>query len=216
MKKVLVGCLIFLVVAVVLAAVGGYYFIYRPARSYIASFQQIGDVREIEGGITNKTPFSAPEGGLLTEAQVNRFLEAAGQIHARLGARAQQLKAKYDEMEIGREGRSDASFSEALGAFKDFVEFFVDGKRAQVDALNKAGFSLDEYNWVKEQVYASAGLLLSQIDLTELGRAASGEPPDLEPKQSDIGGEIPEQNRSLVAPHVEKLKEYLAFGFFGL
>ncbi|MFB3852283.1 MAG: hypothetical protein ACE148_00500 [Vicinamibacterales bacterium] len=216
MKKVLVGCLIVLVVAAVLAAVGGYYFIYRPARSYIASFQQIGDIPEIEAGITNKQPFTEPNGGLLSEGQVARYLRAAGRINDRLGARAGELKARYDRMQLGREGRSDAALSQVLGAFRDLVEFFVEGKRAQVDALNEAGFSLDEYNWVKEHVYAAAGVALSQIDVTELSRAASGETPDLEPRLTGTGEEVPQQNRSLVAPHVEKLREFLAFGFFGL
>jgi len=217
MKKVLVGCLGVILLVVVAAGIGGYYFIYRPARTYLASFQQLGEIPQIERQVKNQAPFSAPESGELTSAQVDGFMSVAGQIQARLGGRADELKAKYDEFDRARQGEGgDASVSQVLGAFRDLASFFVEGKRAQVEALNQVGFSLDEYTWVKERVFAAAGMVLTQIDVTELSRAAGGEVPDLDAKRTELDEEVPEQNRALVQPHIAKLREYLTLGFFGL
>lgn len=217
MKKVLLGCLVVVVLAVALLAVGGYYFVYRPAKSYVASFQQLGEVDEIESRVTNRTVFAVPDNGELTGEQVERFMEVAGQIQERLGARAKQLKEKYDSIHEGAGGDdARASIAAVMTSLKDLVEFFVEGKRAQVDALNALGFSLDEYKWVKERVFQAAGVVLTEIDLTALGSAGEGGMPDLDVRRSTADEEVPEKNRALVEPYVEKIREYLPLGFFGL
>ncbi len=218
MKKVLVGCLVVLALAVVLLAVGGYYFVYRPAKSYMASFQQLAEVEELESRVTNKTVFVVPDNGELTGDQVERFMEVAGRIQEQLGTRARQLKEKYDSIQEGV-GGDDArrSLVAAMASLRDLVDFFVEGKRAQVDALNALGFSLDEYEWVREQVFAAAGVVLTEIDLSALRNVGEGGMPDLEPRRSTPDEEaVPERNRALVKPYMEKIREYLPLGFFGL
>jgi hypothetical protein len=91
----------------------------------------------------------------------------------------------------------------------------VDGKRAQVAALNDTGFSLEEYSWVRQQVYAAAGLALAQMDLRDIANAAQSGEREI-PVEKTEAGDVPERNRELVKPYADKLREWLAFGFFGL
>lgn len=44
----------------------------------------------------------------------------------------------------------------------------LEAKRAQVEALNAVGFSKSEYEWVRNQLYAAAGVDLAQLDLEGL------------------------------------------------
>jgi hypothetical protein len=142
-------------------------------------------------------------------------------MQARLGARSTELKAKYDQLDKARkgEGRSP-SLTEVLGALKDLSGVIVEGKRAQVDALNQAGFSLEEYTWVRGQVYSAAGLTLAQLNLKDLDfqkiaeAAKSGSEAPMEKATTDQ--EVPERNKELVKPYAAKLQEWMALAFFGL
>jgi hypothetical protein len=130
-----------------------------------------------------------------------------------LGPRFAELKTKYDSLDrLQKQEHRDPTFAEAMGAVKDLVAVFVVAKRAQVEALNKAGFSLDEYRWVRSQVYGAAGLPVSQMDLARLAEAA---------KQGRTnvltGNAVPEQNRALVKPYLDRLqREWVSLAFFGL
>ena len=44
----------------------------------------------------------------------------------------------------------------------------MDGKRAQVEALNQANLSVDEYRWVRGRAYAAIGLPVMDIDVGKL------------------------------------------------
>jgi hypothetical protein len=217
MKKLAIGCLAVLLVVLVVGGTLGYYFIIRPAGSYIASFRQLAEVADIEKQVSNTRPFSPPASGELSEQMVTRFVAVQERMSSDLGGRFDELKDKYEQIERrhGAAGR-EASVSEKLEALKDLATIVVDAKKAQVAALNAANFSIAEYDWVRSQVYGAAGLALSGIDLKELSRMAT-ERGSAEIDRAALAlSEIPERNRDLVQPYVARLQEWAALAFFGL
>jgi len=218
MKKVAIGCLVVAAVLVVVLGVGAY-LIYRAASPYIAGVAQLAEIPELEKAVANTSAFSAPEGDLLTEQMVSRFAAVQEAMQAHLGPRLADLKAKAEAFDrMAKEHDRKASPAEALAALSGLATLLVEGKRAQVEALNKAGFSHDEYRWVRERVYEAAGIALSELNLSdpqalaEAARNSGG----LVREVTKSGAEAPARNKELVAPYVEKLKEWLALGLVGL
>src|SRR5215467_6229607 len=62
MKKLAIGCAVFVVLCVVGGAAGSY-FVYHKVRSTISGFLQLGEVPTIERSVRNKTPYAPPASG---------------------------------------------------------------------------------------------------------------------------------------------------------
>jgi hypothetical protein len=213
-KKLGIGCLVVLVLFLVLGAVAAY-FVYdrlvQPAAEYAASFKELGALSELERRVKNTSAFTAPDSGELSEEAVERFIGVQDAMRKRLGKRLDGLKAKYDQIERQR-GGGEASFREAMGALKDLTSTLVEAKRAQVDALNAAGFSVEEYEWVRNQAYAGLGVVAGAFDVKDLARAAREGGESL----GAAVGEVSEHNRELIKRHEAKLRELAPLAFFGL
>jgi hypothetical protein len=216
MKKALLGCA---VVAVLLAVVGGtlgYFYVYRPAKQYVASFSQLQEVPKLNARIRNKAAFIPPQGGELTEAMVDRFIKTQDALRARMGTRLEELDAKYKAFDKARgEGTNQPSVAEAFEALKDLGGLIVDAKRAQVEALNQNGFSLAEYEWTRSAVYQAIGVHVTE-GFEEAIRNASGDQTAMKDAMKQVMADVPEVNRKLVEPLKEKLTENMPLAFFGL
>ncbi len=240
MKKIVLGCGLVVLLLAVAGAAGMYYFVYKPARTFVASMTQLGEVSELDAAVANTASFTPPADGTLNEAQVKRFATVQERIHQRLGARAAELQAKYKAMsDAGSESRS---LGELVGAYQDVFGFVAEAKRAQVEALNAQQFSLDEYGWVKTRVYEAAGVEMTGIDFREIAdkvqggdlgalqdmatrtasditgalESASTEAADLSTPDDTPGTGIPAVNRTLVAPYKDAMKNWIVYGMFGL
>jgi len=214
MKKVLFGCMGVLVIAAIIAGVAGYYFLYRPARSFMAGMTQLQEFPKLNAQIRNTEAFSAPAGGVLTESMVRRYIQAQQALHDTMGVRLKELDAKYEVLDKQNGGKP--SFSEGVAALRDLAGIIVDAKRAQIEALNATGFSLAEYDWVRKSVYAASGIPMS-VDVAHiLEQASTGQMPTGSNATEAITGVVPERNRELVAPHADTLKQNAAVAFFGL
>lgn len=216
MKKLAIGCGIALLVLIVVVGAGGFFLWNRYVRPMTGAITQLSQVADIEKDVRNTSSFAAPSSGELNDELVGRFVRVQEAMQQKLGSRMAELKAKYDEIDRSMKSeRRQASFGEAMTALKDLSGLLVEAKRAQVDALNQAGFSVREYEWVRQQVYAAVGIVPAAFDVKDIQRiareAGKGEAP-----QSEPAAEVPERNRQLVAPHEEKLKEWAPFAFFGL
>lgn len=170
MKKLVIGCGLGLVLFTVAASAAFYYFVYRPAKTFVGSMAQMGEVAELDATVANTQAFAAPTDGALTPAQVTRFVAVQEALHARMGARAAALETKYKDIEA-RRGQGDASLTEVAGAYKDIFGVIAEAKRAQVEALNAQRFSLEEYAWVKARFYEAAGVEMTGLDFRELAGA---------------------------------------------
>lgn len=221
MKKLFIGCGLALVIFGVTASVAAYYFVYRPARAFVSSMTDLGNMPELETALINKASFTPPAGSSLTEPQVRRFMAVQQTVKTQMGSRFSQLDAKYKAIdEQSRGGQRSLRIGEMVGAYQDLFGLIGDARRAQVDALNAQNFSKDEYNWVRTRVYEAAGLEVAGLDLNDLvDKVKSGtfELPDRDrAKLEEAVRSVPEQNRKLVAPHLDALKDWVPYAIFGL
>ncbi len=189
MKKLVIGCGLALVLCAIAASAGLYYFVYRPARTFLASISQVGEVAEMDARVANTAAFTAPADGRLNEAQVRRFVSVQESLHARMGTRASELQAKYKAIEQRQD--SGVALADVVGAYRDLFGVIAEAKSAQVDALNAQALSLGEYAWVKTRFYEAAGVSATGIDLRELAsRVQSGDLEAVQGMLSDAGDAI--------------------------
>jgi len=187
-KKLVIGCGLAMVLAAIAATAGFYYFVYRPARTFVASMSQLGEVAELDAKVANTRPFTAPADDTLTEAQVKRFVAVQESLHARMGTRATELQTKYKALEERKEQGGRVALTDLVGAYKDLFGVIAEAKRAQVDALNAQAFSLDEYSWVKSRFYEAAGVNVTGIDFREMaGKMQNGDLQGLQDLVADAG-----------------------------
>jgi len=141
-KKLAIGCAILVVLAVVGGAVGSY-VVYHKVKSTIGGFAQLGGVPALEQSIRNRSPYTPPPSGEVTTAQLERLLRVQEAVRTRLGARGAEMEQKYRTL-LGKKETTALDLPQLVQAYSDIAAGYVDGKRAQVDALNDAGLSLEE------------------------------------------------------------------------
>jgi hypothetical protein len=222
MKKILGGCLIVLVIAVVGFAVASFYA-YRAARPMFESagdyLERARELANLGERVNNKSDFVAPDTGELTASQVERFVAVQSRVRSELGSRWSEVETKAADIQArAKDGQRELSFAEVTSLFSDFAAIYVEARRAQVTALNVHKFSDDEYAWVRRQVYAAAGLeLAGTIDFSAIQ--------DMARQGAEKGGvtlpdvptpKVPETNANLVRPHASKIKEWLPMAVLGL
>ncbi|HEX5475171.1 MAG TPA: hypothetical protein VFX12_10955 [Vicinamibacterales bacterium] len=208
MKKIALGCGIVVLIAGIGVVAGGYY-LYSRARTYVGQFTKVA---ELDKNIANTVPFTPPASGELTESMVQRFASVQEQMQTRLGPEVQKMKATQDEFERRQhEEHRDVSASEAFKAVSDLIKLVVDAKTAQVDALNAAKFSRDEYYWVRTQFYSAAGLRFTELNLHDMTNGGQ-----LTKTFQAAEDAVPARNKKLVAPYQDKVKDWLVLGFFGM
>ena len=217
MKKFAIGCGIVLLVLCVVAAAALYVGYTKFLKPMTGTFAELSQLSDLEKQVKNTSSFAPPDTGELTEEVVGRFVAVQAAMQARLGARMDDLKAKYQQIDKAvKSERRQASFVEAMAALKDLSGIMAEAKRAQVDALNQAGFSVKEYEWVRQQVYAAVGVVAAGFDVKDIQRMAQeagrrgGKP------APDAIGDVPNRNKELVKPYEQKLKEWAPLAYFGL
>jgi hypothetical protein len=222
MKKIAIGCAIVLLIGFVAFVAAGFWA-YRAAKPMIESasayINQARELASISDRITNKSAYTAPTTGELTQSQVDRFLAVQTRVRGQLGDRWSQLQTHAEAVQKRMDNHSgDLSFTEFTSIFSEFANIYTDARRAQVDALNTQKFSEDEYSWVRRRVYEAAGVSLAGgIDMKQvekMARQGSGsnsvEIPDIPMP------EVPATNLALIKPHMGQIKETMALAFLGL
>jgi len=214
MKKFVLGCLGVLVLLTIAGGIAGYMFIYRPAKAFVSSFAQMAEIPKIESQVKNKASFTPPGNGELTAAAVTRFVAVQKTLKDRLGARVTSLDAKYEALNKSKNGNT--SLADGLSALRDLGSLIVDAKRLQVEALDQQGFSVAEYDWTRKTVYQAAGVPLGADFQEIIRKAQAGTAPTHDSMTERVVGDVPEVNKTLVAPYLEGLKENVGLAFFGL
>jgi hypothetical protein len=216
MKKLAIGCGVVIVLCMIGFGLAAYY-VYYKANQYMASLKQFAEVAQLDKNVTNTTSFPPPANHELTDEQVRRFVSVQEGMHARLGKRIEELTAKQKEFErLQHEEHRDANVSEVMSAVSDLMGLILQAKTAQVDALNSAHFSLEEYSWVRGQVYAAAGMSVAQVNFAAIQDAIKNGGGNVSPDLQKMADEVPERNKTLVKPYLEKMKDWVPFAFFGL
>jgi hypothetical protein len=216
MKKLAIGCLIVLMLAGVVVA-GVSYYAYRQARAMFAQFAELGQVPEIEQRVRNKSAFVPPANEELTARQVERLVQVQTRVRQRIGERFGELERKYKVLSE-KENATIADAPTLLAAYRDLAAGWLDAKRIQVDALNEAGLSLQEYRWIRDQAYKAIGMAYMDFDVGKLIEEIRAGGKAVEPGR--ISGAVepsgPEPNRKLVEVYRKQLETNLALAAFGL
>lgn len=222
MKKVLFGCLIVLVIALIGFGAAGYYA-YRWAQPMI---QNAGDYVErarqmarLGDRVQNRAPYVPPASAELTVSQVDRFLAVQTRVRDELSARWTEIETKSAEIrEKTQNNQRELTFAEFTSVLSDISNIYMEARRAQVDALNGQKFSDGEYTWVRNRVYEAAGMeVASGIDLSQIEALARDSAMKSNVRLPDFKKpNVPEANRKLVRPHLEKLKEWIPLAALGL
>jgi hypothetical protein len=221
MKKVLTGCLIVLVIALIGFGVAGYYA-YRIARPMIESagdyMTRAGEISRLGDRVANKAPYVPPQSGELTQAQLERFLAVQTRVRDELGDRWREIETKAAEIQQKTAGKESLSFSEVADIFSSIANTYVEARRAQVNAMNIHKFSDGEYTWVKRRVYEAAGMHIAKgLDFSAIEDLARQGSQRTSSKLPELPmPEVPAANIKLVQPHVAKIKEWLPMAVLGL
>ena len=222
MGKILGGCLVVIVVAVIALAVAGYYG-YRAARPMIDSasnyVERAREIARLGDQVADKKPFVPPKNQELTAQQVDRFVAVQTRVRSELNTRWSEVESKSGEIRRKTEGgQGELSFSELTAVFSDIASIYTEGRRAQVNALNVQQFSDGEYAWVRRRVYEAAGIeLVGGLDMSAIEELAREGAQKTGVSLPDMPSpDIPDANIRLVKPHLAKLKEWLPMAFLGL
>lgn len=108
------------------------------------------------------------------------------------------------------------NFMTAIAAFREIGPLYLKAKQAQVEAMNRAGFSMEEYRWVRRQVFLGAGLPLSELDLGGMRTAAQEKRDGVDVKTTPPEEAATTANGELVSSRRAQLESWLALAFFDL
>lgn len=216
MKKVVIGCLGVLLICG-LAAAGVGYYVYRQARTAFSAFAELGQLPEIERALEVRG-YTPPSSGEVSERQVEQLLEVQKRLRERIGARFAEFQTRYKSLAEKQEANI-RDLPALLNAYRDLAAGWLDAKRAQVEALNDLEISLDEYRWIREQVYAAIGVAYVDLDIGAIvddvrrGVSSNDERGKLRGSLEPSG---PESTRKLVERFKKQLEDNVILAAFGL
>ncbi len=216
-KKIIFGCL---GVGLLVLIVGGYLFYSMVWKPITGSLDTLKEIHETNEQIVDRTPYHPPPTGELTQNQVERFVAVQTDIRQGLEARFAEFEKKYEELNDDLKER-DPSFREIMNILGDIAKLYADAKQIQVDALNREGFSLEEYRFVQSSFYQALNVELFAYNLDMIAKAASEGVVDLELEEYEDQkkyqrDEVPEKNRELVAPYADSADAWITFAWWGL
>jgi hypothetical protein len=215
MKKLAIGCLVVLVVVGAAVAGIGYYG-YLKVKSTVTQLAELGQIGDLERGVRIKTAFVAPASRELTAAQVDRLLQVQARVRERLGAGAAAIERNYKSL-LDKKDATAADLPALLGAYRDLARTLIDAKKAQVEALNDLGLSLDEYRWIRTESYRALGVPFVDMDVSRIAeRARNGQTAGVIEMNGALGDKGPDANARLVEKHRKALEDYMALASFGL
>ena len=205
MQKFLVGCLVVVVVLVGAGGTAGYFFVIKPAWEFAGGVQAfVQEYAELNEQIERQDGFEPSADGAITSEQFQRFLVAQRDMREAMEGELEALDQRLEAMKAEQKAENrEAGIGEMFTAYKGLGDLLIKAKRAQVEALNRYNFSLQEYLYVRNQTYRALG--------QEVAVASFG---DQAPQVRSF--EVPEEVVEMVSPHREELMEGYAFAWFGI
>ena len=215
MKKLAIGCGLALLITGI-AAAGVAYYLYRQVSTTVAQFAELGKLSDIERDVRNRTSYTPPATEELSEAQLEKLVQVQTHVRQKLGEQIKTFEAKYRTLAE----KKDATLADApalLNAYRDLAATWMDAKRSQVEALNNANMSLDEYRWIRNQAYRALGQPFLDLDIAKIiDEAKRGATEQAGQLRGAIGPDGPEANRKLVEKFKKFLEDNIALASFGL
>jgi hypothetical protein len=216
MKKLAIGCGI-VVLLLAVAGAGVTYYVYRQISSTVAQFAEFAQVPELEKSIRNRAAFTPPASGQVTEQQLERLVRVQASIRQRLGERFAEFEKRHQAL-LAREQADARDIPEIIAAYGGLASTWMEAKRQQIEALNEASFSLEEYRWVRDRAYTAIGMPFMEIDVSRILQDMQQGVTSLEPGalRGALGPGASDPNTSLVERFKKHLEENLPLAALGL
>jgi hypothetical protein len=219
-KKIALGCLVVFLVVVIGGGYWGYTSFLKPVVSNLGSIQNSAQqINEKNNQIRNQSSYTPPQSGEITPRQVDNFVSIQQEIRRGLENVLGEFQEKYDELGQQWEQR-EPTFREMMNVGGDLLAMYSDAKQVQVDAINNAGLSLEEYRFVQQSFYHALGVELFSYNIDQIARAAAEGNINVNMEEFEAAQEqmreVPERNRELVAPFADSAEDWLVFAWWGL
>ncbi|MFP4209206.1 MAG: hypothetical protein ACLFSC_11150 [Wenzhouxiangella sp.] len=205
MPKMLVGGLVFLALVVVGGGIAGYFLVFKPAYQFASDVGRFAnEFAELNDQIKREPRYQPPLEGMLSPAQLQRYLTAQRDIRAGMAGRLAELESRWQQVqgEIGRQ-EQDANLVEMVTAYRDLGDLILEAKRQQVRALAAHDFSLQEYLYVRNTTFRALG---EEVAVASFGQQGA----------APLARQLPEEVLEMVRPHRAELMESYALVWFGL
>lgn len=206
-KRRSMGCLITTTIIMAILAGAAYFFVYKPVSQLAKGFSNIEAFADLDKHITNTSAFTPPANEELSEVQVEHYIGVIQRVQADAMARIDDLGHIFNEELLEDAGPIEA-YRIFMGAYQEMLDAAVAVKEEQVEAINAAGFSLEEYNWVKTQVAGAAGFSASELSLESLMSGELG--------GQQVAVQSNSTNQELVQPYMEDIGSWAPLLMFGL
>lgn len=224
MRKFAAGCLVGLCLLLAGAGVVAWlaWDFLRPIVTTVTEVtdgvKRLGQVTDLDKGLTATAPFTPPESGALTAEQVARFVRVQTRVRAALGTRGQRFADTYRTLGRAPDGTARIpSLPDLLGGLSGLSDVYLEAWRAQVAAMNQDGFSRDEFSWVRLRVYQAAGLDAVRYDARDLERVLESLARGVQREAPQVSlPDAPAVNKALVKPHLALVSSWLPMAVFGL
>jgi len=221
-RKVLLAILGTIVLFLLVSTAVFYFYLLRPAQRVMGDLDQVADLEAMNSEVWNKAPFTPPAGDELSPTDLGRFAGVQEDMIGALGPtdlallteRAAKLKGLV--MSGEKVETEHTNMRQALLAFEGLGAVLTRAKQAQIDALNQEGFSVEEYRWVREHVYAALGFSRPTSYLEDVAARLEAGEKEPEPEEAPEPPPVPEQNKEMVAPYSASAEEWFPFLVFGL
>lgn len=210
-KKVLAGCLVVVLVALIGAALA-WWFILRPmwnagvegAKEWVSAIDLGDDIR-------NQSPYEPPADGRMTPAQVDAFVRVQKRIAADMGPDLARLAQRAgDAANAGAGAATAPSLADLGNAYGELSGTVAKLRAAQAAGVNEVGLSREEYAWIRRQSLAAMSQLVALPDAGDLaGMAGLPGLPAFAAPEDEAALEAARHNATLLRPHLPLLRETL-------
>lgn len=216
MKKLAIGCGI-AVLVIGAAVVGVGYYGYLKVKGAVAQFAELAQVRDIERGVKVQTAFVVPASGELTSAQVDKLMTVTSRVRDRLKADMEVFQRTYKSLADKKEATA-ADLPALMSAYRDLAKDWLNAKRAQVEALNEVGLSLQEYRWIRSSAYAALDIPFMDVDFGRIAEQvkSGGQVDPTVTVGGALSGKGPAGNLKLLEKYRKQLEDYMPLASFGL
>ncbi|MCM2355544.1 MAG: hypothetical protein NDI68_02515 [Arenimonas sp.] len=209
-KKLLTGCLVVLLLAVVAAGLA-WQFVLKPmwqaGGGLVEGAREWASAVDLGDDIVNQAAFDAPPDGKLTPAQVDAFVRVQSVVAREMGGDLALMGRRAQAAAAERAGGSaEPSLGDVGKAYQELSGLLSRWRMAQAKGVNEVGMSREEYAWVRRQALAALPLLVELPATPALPGLPAMGAPDPRDEQAMAAAR---HNAALLRPHLPLLEKTL-------
>ena len=213
-----IGCGSALIILIIFLSVGGYFAIKFVGGKIVGAsseFKRLSEIVTLDKEIVNQSTYTPPEDGLMSLEQRDTLVRIQSEINDILGPDQEQIIKEFIELAKETDSANDIKkLPKLISLSRKLVGPLHRAKEAQIDAINREGISMEEYEWLRAQAMIVFDIPVVQFNLKELlDQSKAGT--DIPSKASEIPISHP-QNRKLLENHEALLRKTLPLSVVGL